>query len=570
MSSPLGTDSEEETKSESFLEEKEQDTKTTSLRYSKAPIFGAFHRRIRKMPLVKQHIDRSRSSSTPRKVHALSGLRLTTIVCGETMMAAYATPSLERLSVSCGPFSGGTPIELYGSAFWPSDEIQVRFSFQDMEILVPGEFKEGVVKCVSPTLDVKVEKSACVDVIFGPGSETRQGLPFMYYGKVTSTAMTPCLGAARGGWIARISGTGFRDVDSALVRFRPDDSSENAFYTSATYESETDTFVCNVPNVSSDGFPGNVFVDISLNGIDYEEVDEDTQEEEDDYEDEEEKQGPRRIKILMYDDEIVRCVPYAVQFKDDTSTTLRLRGRGFPRSTRDRNFEVTVKLTLKDQEYTTTGVVEGSTKVSCVLPKLTREDLFGEDKSSGSVLTHVSMTFDGVNFSNSFPLYMYAGQLGTVEPSCGPITGGETIRLKSSWFFPSENIKIRFRGSSKSIVVHGTFDNGDIVCDMPKYPTSDTVSLAVAMDGSNFMSRTESGSALKYTIFNVPVVSHVSFADDSICRIEDAANEHVEMVVQGLDSSSSSVRLKVTRMFDDDEVVVKMIDSIEIEQEESE
>ena len=71
MSSPLGTDSEEETKSESFLEEKEQDTKTTSLRYSKAPIFGAFHRRIRKMPLVKQHIDRSRSSSTPRKVHAL-------------------------------------------------------------------------------------------------------------------------------------------------------------------------------------------------------------------------------------------------------------------------------------------------------------------------------------------------------------------------------------------------------------------------------------------------------------------------------------------------------------------
>ena len=35
-----------------------------------------------------------------------------------------------------------------------------------------------------------------------------------------------------------------------------------------------------------------------------------TQEEEDDYEDEEEKQGPRRIKILMYDDEIVRCVRF--------------------------------------------------------------------------------------------------------------------------------------------------------------------------------------------------------------------------------------------------------------------
>ena len=111
--------------------------------------------------------------------------------------------------------------------------------------------------------------------------------------------MEPCLGAARGGWIARVSGTGFRDVDSAVVRFRPDDNSENAFYASATHESETDTFVCKVPNVPSDGFPGNVFVDISLNGIDYEEVDEDTQE--DDYEDEEEKQGPRRIKILMYD-----------------------------------------------------------------------------------------------------------------------------------------------------------------------------------------------------------------------------------------------------------------------------
>ena len=183
-----------------------------------------------------------------------------------------------------------------------------------MEILVPGEFKDGVVKCVSPTLDVKEEKSARVDVIFGPGSETQQGLSFMYYGNVTSTAMEPSLGAARGGWIARISGTGFRDVDSAVIRFRPDDASGNAFYASATYESETDSFLCKVPNISSEGFPGNVLVDVSLNGIDYEEND-DTKE--DDYEDEdEEKQGQRRIKILIYDDEIVRCVPYVFKLYD--------------------------------------------------------------------------------------------------------------------------------------------------------------------------------------------------------------------------------------------------------------
>ena len=99
---------------------------------------------------------------------------------------------------------------------------------------------------------------------------------------------------------------------------------------------------------------------------------------------------------------------YAIHFKEDTSTTLRLRGRGFPRSTRDRNMEVTVKLALRDQEYTTRGVVEGSTKVSCMLPKLTRGDLFGEGQNHGSVLTHVSMTFDGANFSNAFPLYAFA------------------------------------------------------------------------------------------------------------------------------------------------------------------
>jgi len=297
-------------------------------------------------------------------------------------------------------------MKLYGSAFWASENIQVRFSFENKEIFVSGTFNDGIVTCISPKLEFKTEESASVDVIFGPGSQTQQGLPFMYYGKVTSKAMEPCLGAARGGWIARISGTGFRDVESAVVRFRPDDNTNNAFYTSATYDSETDTFVCKVPNVSSEGFPGNVFVDVSLNGIDYEEVEEDTKN--DDEEDEGEIQGQRRVKILMYDDEIVRCVPYAVHLKDEmtTNTTLRLRGRGFPRSTRDRSFEVTVKLKLNDQEYITRGVVEGSTKVSCALPKLTRQDVFGNDKQ-GSVLTQVSMTFDGINYSNSFPLYLY-------------------------------------------------------------------------------------------------------------------------------------------------------------------
>ena len=110
LSAPLGTAQDlKETKQiegeeEVLDQQQQQDTKTTTSRYSRAPIFGASYRRVRKMPLVKQSIDRPRSRSVPLKVDALSGLRLTSVVCGETMMAAYATPSLERLSVSCGPY----------------------------------------------------------------------------------------------------------------------------------------------------------------------------------------------------------------------------------------------------------------------------------------------------------------------------------------------------------------------------------------------------------------------------------------------------------------------------------
>ena len=75
------------------------------------------------------------------------------------------------------------------------------------------------------------------------------------------------------------------------------------------------------------------------------------------------------------------------------------------------------------------------------------------------------------------------------------------------------------------------------------------MNLAVSMDGSNFMSKCENGSALKYTYFDVRFVE--CGATPSL--IEDAAGEDMEMDVRGLVCSSDRIRLKVVRVFGDDD-----------------
>lgn len=171
----------------------------------------------------------SQCEFVPRPVVALASALLTSVVCCQRNLFAFAPTNVSSLSPKCGELAGGYELRIRGSGFWASEDLTVRF-IPLTEGRLPrgslGVYHEATHEIVCQVPKFTLPGPFAVEVAMNGKHFTTNGYVFEAFARPRVTAVSIHETRLDGGEPAfmKIIGTVPSSCVQPLVRFVPEDT----------------------------------------------------------------------------------------------------------------------------------------------------------------------------------------------------------------------------------------------------------------------------------------------------------------------------------------------------------
>eukprot|EP01029_Cantina_marsupialis_P006489 TRINITY_DN170_c5_g1_i1.p1 TRINITY_DN170_c5_g1~~TRINITY_DN170_c5_g1_i1.p1 ORF type:complete len:954 (-),score=327.97 TRINITY_DN170_c5_g1_i1:253-3114(-) len=429
----------------------------------------------------------------PVQVRALCNFPLSRLVCCQDNMFAFSETKLLQLKPTGGLCQGGTPCELQGTSMYHSSDINVRFSMDGVQKIVPGRFNvlTKFVECTAPAFEEP--GTATVELALTNDIYTKSTCEFQYYINPNITSVSTPTAPAQGGSNIVLNGDDFEACHQLVwtrkirIRFRAKEDPSKVVECSGVYrerlleqeeleardaaklknmnaeqlasmmddedDEESHTvgeILVGVPPFDTHGasYMGAI-IELSVNGVDF---------------------VPLNEIDFGFENVFVKSLkPNCVSM---TGGTLEISGSGFKspvEESEDNQQSPMIKMIHDDAEVIIKATSRNaSTLISRVstadikklLPEISQKEQFSETIKGMISLDGGENYFEHEKAQISFTIFK--GELNVLKPNVCFTDQECEVQLtaeNNDWIFEADTVALNIKGSTLNTVVNPTYDS---------------------------------------------------------------------------------------------------------------